>query len=65
MVEVEPLGDATELGWMLALLLRLEPKPKLLRRELMTSTMAQDRDGEEGEMNNWKGIFVPAGGNRG
>lgn len=36
-VEVEPLGEAAELFWMLALLFRLEPKPRLLKRELMTS----------------------------
>ena len=39
-VEVEPLGEATEVVWILAVLFRLEPKPKLLKRELMTSTMA-------------------------
>jgi hypothetical protein len=42
-VEVDPFGDATEAEgvddvWMLALLFRLEPKPKDLKRELMTST---------------------------
>jgi len=47
-VEVEPLGEATEVFWMLALLFRLEPKPKLLKRELMTSTMA-DRVEEAGK----------------
>lgn len=41
-VEVEPLGEATAVVWMLALLFRLEPKPKLLKRELMTSTMARE-----------------------
>lgn len=30
-------GDDVE-DWMLAVLLRLEPKPRLLKRELMTST---------------------------
>ena len=35
-VEVEPLGEAAALFWMLALLFRLEPKPRLLKRELMT-----------------------------
>jgi hypothetical protein len=38
-VEVDPFGEATEVVWMLALLFRLEPKPKLLKRELMTSTV--------------------------
>jgi hypothetical protein len=41
-VEVEPLGEATtevfEAVWMFAALFRLEPKPKDLKRELMTST---------------------------
>jgi predicted glycosyltransferase len=37
-VEMEPFGEATEVVWMLALLFRLEPKPKLLKREVMTST---------------------------
>lgn len=37
-VEMEPFGEAEEVFWMLALLLRLEPKPKLLKREFMTST---------------------------
>ncbi len=43
MVWVDPFGEATVVGvadedWMLALLFRLEPKPKDLKRELMTST---------------------------
>ena len=37
-VEVEALEGLTVLVWMLAALLRLEPKPRLLKRELMTST---------------------------
>lgn len=37
-VEMEPLGEATELVWMLALLFRLEPNPRLFKREVMTST---------------------------
>ena len=41
-MEVEPLGEATEVEvaeavWMFALLFRLEPKPNDLKRELMTS----------------------------
>ncbi len=41
-VWVEPFGEANVVGvadavWMLALLFRLEPKPKFLKRELMTS----------------------------
>ena len=38
-VEMEPFGEAAVVFWMLALLFRLEPKPKLLKRELMTSTL--------------------------
>jgi hypothetical protein len=42
-VEVDPFGEATEAelvedDWIFALLFRLEPKPKDLKRELMTST---------------------------
>ena len=42
-VDVDPFGEATEVEvfdvvWMLAALFRLEPKPKDLKRELMTST---------------------------
>jgi hypothetical protein len=52
-VEVDPLGEATsevELAddvWMFALLFRLEPKPKDLKRELMTSTLKRAVVGEE------------------
>src|SRR5690348_7145177 len=42
-VEVEPLGEATEAFWMLALLFRLEPKAKFFKRELMTSTRKAGR----------------------
>lgn len=50
-MEVEPLGEARVTAaegvesdgfWMLALLFRLEPKPRLLKRELMTSTWRRD-----------------------
>jgi len=37
-VEMEPLGEATDCVWMLALLFRLEPNPRLFKREVMTST---------------------------
>lgn len=46
MVEVEALDGLTVLVWILAALLRLEPKPRLLKRELMTST-AKREEGEE------------------
>lgn len=45
-VEVDPFGEATNVEvveefWMLAALFRLEPKPKDLKRELMTSTLKE------------------------
>ncbi len=55
-VDVEPLGEAAETEveevWMLALLFRLEPKPRLLKRELMTSTLKEgvERDKREREV---------------
>lgn len=56
-VEMEPLGEAEEVFWILALLLRLEPKPKLLKREFMTSTSrgkgaAREREGGWRQMKN-------------
>jgi len=44
-VEADPLGETTAVVWMLALLFRLEPKPRLLKRELMTSTMGSVANG--------------------
>lgn len=43
-VEVEALEGLTVLVWMLAALLRLEPKPRLLNRELMTSTATREKE---------------------
>lgn len=40
-VEMEPLGEATDCVWILALLFRLEPNPRLFKREVMTSTRMQ------------------------
>ncbi len=52
-VEGEPFGEATAVVWMLALLFRLEPKAKLLKRELMTSTVVdiKNRRVPKGGMN--------------
>lgn len=41
-VEVEALEGLTVLVWILAALFRLEPKPRLFNRELMTSTAREE-----------------------
>lgn len=54
-VEVEALEGLTVLVWMLAALLRLEPKPRLLKRELMTSTAQREKGKRVAfrEIRNW------------
>jgi hypothetical protein len=43
-VDVEALEGLTVLVWILAALFRLEPKPRLFRRELMTSTEKREME---------------------
>jgi hypothetical protein len=40
---VEAFEGLTVFVWILAALLRLEPKPRLLKRELMTSTAKREK----------------------
>ena len=57
-VEMEPFGEATEVVWMLALLFRLEPKPKLLKREVMTSTTMKRKSVGKNDVRVWQSVVV-------
>ncbi len=57
-VEMEPFGEATEVVWMLALLFRLEPKPKLLKREVMTSTTMKRKSVGKNDVRVWPSVVA-------